>query len=317
MAHEGTLHRYNNRLVAFEHASANSSQANSSPNTILWIGGLGDGLLTVHYPATLAASLPPNWKLVEVLLSSAYKGWATGSLKRDARELGDCVAYFKSLRPGGKVVLMGHSTGCQDIMEYVVGADHEARARIDGAILQAGVSDREAWDDMCKRDVEMGKQIANVMEVAESMVKEGKGKEPLVMEGNPVASLFGTVSSAYRTHSLLAKGGDDDFFSADLADSVLEGTFGKFPVGASVLLLWGGEDPYVPSWVDKEALLKRWGEIVKKGGGVVDEVNGGIVKGAHHNLNDDPEDVVRDLVNRVVGFVKGVESGSHGDGSRL
>jgi hypothetical protein len=31
------------------------------------------------------------------------------------------------------------------------------------------------------------------------------------------------------------------------------------------------------------------------------------VQGAHHNLNGDPEDVVRDLVGRVVGFVEGLE----------
>lgn len=31
------------------------------------------------------------------------------------------MGYFKHLRPGREVVLMGHSTGCQDVMEYVVG----------------------------------------------------------------------------------------------------------------------------------------------------------------------------------------------------
>ena len=31
------------------------------------------------------------------------------------------MGYFRGLRPGREVVLMGHSTGCQDVMEYVVG----------------------------------------------------------------------------------------------------------------------------------------------------------------------------------------------------
>jgi hypothetical protein len=39
----------------------------------------------------------------------------------------------------------------------------------------------------------------------------------------------------------------------------------------------------------------------------VDETHGGIVKGASHNLNGDAEEVVKDLVGRVVGFVEGLE----------
>ena len=30
---------------------------------------------------------------------------------RDAEELAKCVYYYKAIRPGGRVVMMGHSTG--------------------------------------------------------------------------------------------------------------------------------------------------------------------------------------------------------------
>jgi len=75
----------------------------------------------IRYPSTIAKSLPPNWAIAEVLLSSSYRGWGTSSLQKDAKELAECVGYFCKLRPGREVVLMGHSTGCQDVMEYVVG----------------------------------------------------------------------------------------------------------------------------------------------------------------------------------------------------
>jgi hypothetical protein len=52
---------------------------------------------------------------------------------------------------------------------------------------------------------------------------------------------------------------------------------------------------------------------------VVDSAHGGVVRSASHNLNGNPEEVVNDLVKRVVGFLEGLEkeSESSADGSRL
>jgi hypothetical protein len=309
MAHPGTLHRYKDGLVAFEHASSTSSSASSKTptHTILWIGGLTDGLLTVQYPATIAQSLPPSWKIAEVLISSSYEGWATGSLTRDAKELAKCVKYFHDLRgkDGGKVVLMGHSTGCQDIMELVVGSGR-GEVRVDGAILQAGVSDREGFGTIAELEGCLN-EFQELVERAGKLVDTGKGEQILQLKGSKIGEILDSPMSAYRIFSLLSKGGDDDYFSSDLSDSTLESTFGKFPKETPLCLLLGELDPYVPNTVSKAGLLERWTKIVQKGGGVVDEEHGGIIKDAHHNLNDDPEDAVRDLVKRVVGFVQGIE----------
>src|SRR4051794_24832950 len=121
----GTLHLYTSRLVAFEHAPPGSSPSTTSStepvNTLLWIGGLGGGLLPVPYTHTLADSLPPTWRLVEPLLSSGYEQWGTQTLGTDARDLRACVAYFRREQPDRRIVLMGHSTGAQDCMEYILG----------------------------------------------------------------------------------------------------------------------------------------------------------------------------------------------------
>jgi pimeloyl-ACP methyl ester carboxylesterase len=317
MAHPGTLHKYNKKLVAFEHAPSTPSTSQEPPHTLLWIGGLGDGLLTVQYPSTIASSLPPTWLVAEVVLRSSYNGWATGRLSRDARELGECVQYFRELRPGAKVVLMGHSTGCQDIMEYLVGPDAKSRPPVDGAILQGGVSDREAWEDMLKTGEEKA-AFREIVERAKKMCEEGDEKGIVSVKGNMVAEALGAPMSAYRTYSLLARGGDDDYFSSDLGDEHFKTTFGKMPATTTVAFLLGDEDPYVPASIDKAALLERWTRIIREGGGVVDSQNGGVVPGAHHNLNGDPEEVVADLVKRVVGFVEGLgENESSVAGSRL
>jgi pimeloyl-ACP methyl ester carboxylesterase len=318
MAHPGTVHKYSKKLVAFEHSSASSSNSNDAPNTLLWIGGLGDGLLTVAYPATIASSLPSNWVIAEVILRSSYNGWATGRLSRDAREIGECVEYFSNLRPGRKVVLMGHSTGCQDIMEYLVGPDAKNHSLIDGAILQGGVSDRQAWEDMLEND-EQRKEFKEIVDTAKKMIDDGDEKGILPVKGNLVAEGLGAPITAYRTYSLLSKGGDDDYFSTDLSDEHFQSTFGKIPPGSPLCFLLGNEDPYVPAKTNKSELLQRWTKIVREGGGVVDDKNGGVVEGAHHNLNGDPEEVVQDLVKRVVGFVEGLEKNSESGqaGSRL
>ncbi|KAI4626983.1 uncharacterized protein J4E87_004324 [Alternaria ethzedia] len=301
MAHPGTAHKYTKGLIAFEHASPPSSTS-PQPHIILWIGGLTDGLLTVPYPSLIASSLPLTWSLAEVLLTSSYSGWGTGSLARDATELGECVAHFKKLRPGKKIVLMGHSTGCQDIMEYLLGKGNEAREKVDGIILQGGVSDREAWEDYYKEG-ERRKQLDDAIAMARELVDKGKGEEVLSPESNPVIKDMGGPLNAYRAYSLLAKGGDDDYFSSDLSDQHFRNTFGRIPDTTTVMFLLGAEDPYVPASIDRAALLERWTRIIREGGGVVNSITGGVVPGAHHNLDGDPEEVVQDLVGRVVGFV--------------
>jgi pimeloyl-ACP methyl ester carboxylesterase len=310
MANPGILHTYSDRLFAFEHSPISEIQTEYQKeyptlvNTILWVGGLGDGVRTVRYPKVIATYLPRKWALAEVLLSSSYKGWATGSLKRDALELGWCVQYFKHIRRGGKIVLMGHSTGCQDIMEYLVGEGKELRHSVHGAILQAGVSDREAA--MAASDAELQQTLKQLVAASKTLIEEGKETQIVPGEGNEIEHLFGAPVTAYRLYSLLAPGGDDDYFSSDLSDDTLANTFGNIR-NTPMMFLWGSEDQYVPAHVDKEGLLKRWTDAVKNRRGVVDVTHGGVIKHAHHNLDEDLDEVVQDLVTRVLGFLEGIE----------
>ncbi|CAN9160300.1 unnamed protein product [Alternaria alternata] len=304
MTYNGIAHKYSKRLIAFEHNPRPLSSA--APNTLLWVGGLTDGLLTVPYPSAIASKLPSDWVISEVLISSSYKGWGTGSLARDARELGECVSYFRKLRPEKKVVIMGHSTGCQDIMEYMLGKGHEGREPLDGVILQGGVSDREAWEDYYKEG-DKRKELEEAIRKSKELIDMGKAKEILSPESNAVFKDMGGPLNAYRAYSLLAKGGDDDYFSSDLSDEHFATTFGKIPKSTPVCFLLGSKDPYVPAKIDRAALLQRWTRIIREGGGVVDDEDGGVIPGAHHNLDDDPEEVVQDLVKRVCGFVTGLD----------
>ncbi|KAA8566909.1 hypothetical protein EYC84_010006 [Monilinia fructicola] len=280
---KGVTHLFTPKLTAFEHTPKASD---SEPqNIIIFIGGLLDGLLTVPYPTSISDALPSDWSIAQVLLSSAYTGWGISSLKKDAAELSQCVAYFRTIK-SGKIILMGHSTGCQDVLEYLTGPGHETNAPIDGGIIQGPVSDPQ------------------------KMVNAGDGEE--VLPSSATQGFFPSPVCARRWLSLASPNhdGDDDYFSSDLTDEQLKKTFGSLPARSPLCILFSGADEYVPKFVDKEALVKRWIDIVKKGDGKVDEENSVVVPGASHNLTKSPK-AVPELVKRVLGFLDGLSSHSH------
>jgi hypothetical protein len=91
-----------------------------------------------------------------------------GRLGNDIDEISHTVNYVREYKVPqfgpGKVVVMGHSTGSQDVMHYINCPNPRpahpifdrnwtpvVRAKIDGAIMQAPVSDREGilWVVKC------------------------------------------------------------------------------------------------------------------------------------------------------------------------
>jgi pimeloyl-ACP methyl ester carboxylesterase len=281
-------------VSAFEVAPSSTS-ASTPTNLLLWIGGLTDTYHSVSYVYTLASSLPPSWSLAQVNLSSAASGWGISSLSQDVAELSSLIHHFRT-QGKEKVVIMGHSTGCQDCLHFFASPDKTGdRAKVDGVILQASVSDREAIAmDMPSSSLE----TANA--TAKEWCATGKGENilPLAI----TASNFGNNPvTARRWVSLACKGGEDDYFSSDLSDEQLSNTFGK--VDVPLLLLYGEEDEYVPKYVDRKALVQRWIPFVK---GRVDEQSRELLGGASHNLNGDEESVVEELVKRVGKFLDSI-----------
>lgn len=298
----GQVHRYGKKLIAFEHTT---SSGQPSKHILLWIGGLGDGLHTVSYPARLAQQLPSDWSLAQVIIRSSYNGWGSGSLERDAKDLAQCVSYFRKNKPdGGRIVYMGHSTGCQDLMEYLTGKGCAERPIIDGAILQAPVSDREALkDDMDEETIE------KILSTSREWIDGGHGND--VLPESVDVKYFGKASTvtAYRWYSILSPGGDDDYFSSDLSEEQLQATFGIIKKESPLLILYSGADENAPPSVDLEALTQKWMGFVTRGGGIADAEFGGVVVGASHNLDTDDDDVLGDLCKRVGGFLSKVETG--------
>jgi alpha-beta hydrolase superfamily lysophospholipase len=298
-SHPGDLHLVAPNVSAFEPLKPTSYQ---NTNTLIWIGGLSDSYSSVAYPYTLAQSLGATWSLVIAALSSTGNSWGTSSIVRDAEEIAKIVAYMKERRPNGKVIIMGHSTGCQDCMQYLTGAGADKRPHVDGAVLQAPVSDREAIEaELPKEFVHEANQLAL------KLCREKKDKE--VMPNRLTSPLFGrTAVTARRWVDIASPGPDhrgaDDFFSSDFDADRLKESFGKLPANTPVLILFSGSEENVSPSLDKEALVRKWTDVAKEAGANIDDRNGGVVLGASHNLNGNPDSVVQDLVHRVLGFIR-------------
>ena len=245
----------------------------------------------------LAQALPDSYALIEVLLSSAYSGWGTSSLDVDVKEIAQCVAYFRKERPQGNIVLFGHSTGCQDVIHYLITGI--SRPGIDGGILQGAVSDREALVMLIPP-----KEYEQSIKIAREYLEDGR--EGDCLPSNVTGTIFPGPVSASRWLSLASPApdhaGQDDYFSSDFDDERLKNSFGKAgSTGTPLCILCGDSDPFVPTHVDKERLMESWIKHIKEGGGVADE-GCGLIKGGTHTFKEKGQPL-EDLIKRILSFL--------------
>lgn len=204
-------------------------------------------------------------------------------------------------------MLLGHSTGAQDVLHYLSSPGYSSqRAPVDGAILQGSVSDREALaTTLAPSDLE------RLNAVAAEMTREGRADD--VLPAALSAKAFPSVALTARRWLSLASPapaheGLDDMFSSDLPDSRLRETFGRVgATGVPICVLYGGRDEYVPEEVDKEGLVRRWVGIVREGGGTVDE-GSGVVEGVTHTMVEVGQGS-EEFLRRVGFFLGRVEGG--------
>ncbi|TQN73528.1 UPF0613 protein [Colletotrichum shisoi] len=264
------------------HASAYEIGPSAASNAILFIGGLGDGPHTVLYTQSLAKHLKntgQDWSVFEIRMRSSFSGYGYSSLKNDVEDISalDCAEYTK-----------------------------HKEDPVDGFILQGPVSDRESIADSVDPD-----WLRKSLEYAEKLIDEGKEWEAMPRDQLP--SFFQTPMTAYRWHSLAAKGqvkiiiysplcrtadpiqsGDDDYFSSDLDESFVSEVWNRFQ--QPVMALQSAEDEFVPDKIDKQALVDSWKKISPK----VHELSG-LIPGASHTVKR-PESQ-QWLAERVVQFL--------------
>jgi pimeloyl-ACP methyl ester carboxylesterase len=284
----------------------------SLDNLLIFIGGLGDGLDTVPYILPLSLLLAEHgWSLVQIETRSSYSGWGTGSLARDVEDITIALKYFIDLRKKAgssyaKIALLGHSTGCQDIMHYLT-LDNEFttvadRPKINGAIIQASVSDREAFLSMEGNTHEFWQD--SLAAVSKLLEEDYNGNKDKLVPSHYFSHFFDTPISNYRWHALFAVRGDDDYFSSDLTADDFAKTFGQIASRGrtdKLLVLYSGKDEFVPKTIDKYDLMARFQAATSP---TIWSPLSGVIEGATHNFNENSAPgAQKELITRIRDFV--------------
>ncbi|PSR90374.1 duf1749 domain-containing protein [Coniella lustricola] len=269
--------------------------ASSARNALLFVGGLMDGPHTVPYVPKLAAELEfaagLSYSVVEIRIRSSFSGFGWGSLTEDVEDISAAVKYLRGIGKE-KVVLMGHSTGCQDCMEYSK-YDKHGNEPVDGFVIQAPVSDREALVyALSQEDVE------GLVSKSNAMIRAGQKDDVVPKSSLPAGFPFECPVTAYRLHSLCAPGGDDDFFSSDLSDDQVAVIWSS--VKQPILILPSGEDEYVPPTISAEKLVAKWRSHCPTASDL-----SALIPGSNHNVA--PSSSQQWLSERVVSFLKTLE----------
>jgi hypothetical protein len=307
---------------------------------------LGDGMATTSYMSALVYALQPTqWSLFTINLTSSYQAWGLGHLDRDTTEIAQCIEYVNEYKQakfggGGKVVLMGHSTGSQDVLHYLYRSNphtslssfdkdlqHMMRPAIDGAIMQAPVSDREAIHWVLEKGIG-GKAASDcraayekLIAIAQEEARNNRACDTLLPLD--ITSQLGYPAShpvsCRRFLSLVSPDSpntpqEDDLFSSDISDEQLDKTFGMIHERAllryKLLVMPSGADQAVPDWIDKAKLLARWQKAADRNGSaqIWDTENSGPIPNASHALsNDDQAEPRQYLVEKVQNYLSGLE----------
>lgn len=311
------------------------------PHSLLFVGGLGDGLASTSYTCDLVKAFEPTeWSLFTLSLTSSGQAWGVGHLDRDTTEVAQCLRYIKEYKTAkfgdeGKIVIMGHSTGSQCVLHYlhrpnphtVVPSfdpwlEHVERPALDGAIMQAPVSDREAIQWVLKHGI--GDRTPERCQVAykkmEELAREAVKNDQLqgaMLPLDLVSEIYpaNTPISCRRFLSLVspdspATPGEDDLFSSDLSEEQLSKTFGMIQkqglLKHKLVVLHSGADQAVPDWVDKEVVLGKWRDAANHNGQfeIWDQEFSGVIPNASHALsNDDQAEPRQWLADRVLKYL--------------
>ncbi|TPX42305.1 hypothetical protein SeMB42_g00928 [Synchytrium endobioticum] len=264
---EGRLYVYDaeSKYTAFE------SNASGSNRVAIFIPGLTDGPLSLPYLPLLAATLSAHaFSVVQPILPSSYTQYGTSSLRNDAVYIDKLVAHLVHQRGGRalQLVLIGHSTGCQNIIHFLKTARLDVARMVVAIVLQAAVSDREymMWRDAPK--------TSRLIEAAKALHPDDL--LPRDADLSPI--------TASRYLSLATRLGDDDMFSSDLTDDELKSVFSGVRKGMVVGIFLSGADEYVPSHVDVNFLIQRWRNVLVKQQAFA--VTAKVIDKADHALSD-------------------------------
>lgn len=259
----------------------------SSSVALILVAGLSGGLLSLPYTEPLADKLShSNISLIMPLLSSSYHGYGTSTLAMDAQELTMLLRHCCSKLNLQQLILMGHSTGCQDVMTLMMQGfadDPCLLHRIKGIILQGPASDRQYMESLSM--MHPSNPLPGWIEHCRRALSQGNSDELLPMSPTRVLGHH-VPMTVERFYSLASPDGADDLFSIDEATCSKLQTICE-SIACPMLVLLSECDEYVPSEIPI-AQVYAWFQkaLSTRKSQSKDKIF--VLKGAQHNLENKP-----------------------------
>ena len=213
------------KLVAFESGLLSSSRC------LILLGGLTDGLLSLPYVERLSStleSLSRPHSLIQPLFRSSNLQYGWHTIDHDIEDLKTLIDYLIANRNHlESIILMGHSTGCQDIIHFL--RKERKHPKIHRVILQAPVSDRQYLSQFSSTEDQLNYCLKNDKDKNEWL--------PRYLHDPPL--------TIQRCLSLNQPNSVEDLFSNDLTDEQLESIYGT--IETPITWIWSKQDEYVPN----------------------------------------------------------------------
>ncbi|EDR26881.1 hypothetical protein, conserved [Entamoeba dispar SAW760] len=229
----GTLNRVNYDVGYFSVGNSNK--------IILCIGGLTNNLFNHQLFNLLADHLHNEYQVVIAQLRSSGYGFGVCTIDDDVDDIEQIIQQIIRGQEVHEIFIIGHSTGCQDIMRMYEKQVH-LKYPIKKCVLQAPVSDR----DSVRNDLEVIREKKRLLKKyqmkEEDLSQSTTNDEKIELCQYKYCSIVPLLER--RFISLFMRKGNEDFFSEDMKKTEIIERYRN--VSLPSLFVFSMKDQYIP-----------------------------------------------------------------------
>jgi len=210
-----------------------------STKLIMLIGGLGDLLFNIKYFQYLWNKFDENYMICIPNMRSSGNSFGSFTIWNDVEDIKEVLSYISNKNKLDEIYLLGHSTGCQDIL-CLFKKGINKQFPIKKCILQGPVSDR----DYLNKDEKLLNEIKRI-EKEYNVLYENWNNSELKNSMDVSKYLYDNKYPLLvrRFVSLYSKLGDEDWFSYDISQETLKSMYSIIDI--PFLFVFSLNDQYI------------------------------------------------------------------------
>ena len=210
-----------------------------STKLIMLIGGLGDLLFNIKYFQYLWNKFDENYMICIPNMRSSGNSFGSFTIWNDVEDINEILSYISNKNKLDEIYLLGHSTGCQDIL-CLFKKGINKQFPIKKCILQGPVSDR----DYLNKDEKLLNEIKRI-EKEYNVLYENWNNSELKNSMDVSKYLYDNKYPLLvrRFISLYSKLGDEDWFSYDISQETLKSMYSIIDI--PFLFVFSLNDQYI------------------------------------------------------------------------